>query len=125
MPDLSVPHGSPAKLEHAECHALGHQWRHRNVIGIDDPGDFARPFGASTGMVGYRSQCSNCKTERIKWITRSGEVINRYDYAEGYSRRGDDRLSAHEWRESFAVSLFSRFEQFEAEHGKASRRKSA
>lgn len=110
MPDLAVPHGPPARAEYVECHSLGHQWKHRGLIGIDDEGDHRRPFGGSFGMVGYRSQCTNCKTTRIKWITRSGEIVNRYEYPDGYSRRGDDRLSHHEWRETFAVSLFSQFE---------------
>lgn len=110
MPDLSTPHGL-AKQEHVECRSLGHQWRHTGLIGIDDQGDFRRPFGASTGMIGYRSICGNCKGTRIKWITRSGEVVNRYEYPEGYRRTGDDRLSAHEWRETLAISLFAAFEQ--------------
>lgn len=111
MPDIAMPHGSTARVEHVECHSLGHQWRHTGLIGIDDMGDFKRPFGASTGMVGYRSICGNCKATRIKWITRSGEVVNRYEYAEGYSRRGDDRMSPHEWRQTFAVTLFDGFTQ--------------
>jgi len=108
VPDISTPTGA-AKREHVECHSLGHQWRHTGLIGSDDENARA-PFGGSFGMIGYRSICSNCKTVRTKWITRSGEVMNRYEYAEGYSRRGDERLSPHQWRASLAVTLFDSFE---------------
>jgi len=57
-------------------------------------------------MIGLQSQCSDCKTWRTKWITRSGEVVNRYDYPDGYSRRGEDRLTSKQWRSSWAVTLF-------------------
>ena len=109
MPDLNTPTGL-ARLEVVECHSLGHQWKHTGLIGTDDP-DSRAPFGGSYGMVGYRSICSNCTSVRTKWITRSGEVVNRYEYVDGYSRRGDDRLSPQQWRTSFAVSLFESFEQ--------------
>lgn len=109
MPDISTPTGLAAR-EVVECHSLGHQWRHTGLVGTDDP-DSRAPFGGSFGMVGYRSICSNCKTVRTKWITRSGEVVNRYDYVEGYSRRGEDRLTPHQWRTTLAVTLFAEFEQ--------------
>ena len=109
MPDISTPTGS-APQQIVECHSLGHQWRHTGLIGTDDH-DARAPFGGSYGMIGYRSICGNCTTVRTKWITRSGEVLNRYEYVDGYSRRGDDRLSPHQWRTALAVSLFESFEQ--------------
>lgn len=109
MPDISTPSGQ-APQQIVECHSLGHQWRHTGLIGTDDH-DARAPFGGSYGMIGYRSICGNCTTVRTKWITRSGEVVNRYEYVEGYSRRGDDRMSHQQWRQSLAVSLFASFEQ--------------
>ena len=109
VPDISTPTGSVAR-EHVECHSLGHQWRHTGLVGVDDP-DSRAPFGGSYGMIGYRSICGNCKAVRTKWLTRSGEVVNRYEYQEGYSRRGEDKLTPHQWRTTLAVTLFADFEQ--------------
>lgn len=89
---------------------MGHSWKHRAPIGIDDeiPG-LRRPFGSSTGMVGFRSHCTCCTTDRIRWVTRSGEVITRYEHPEGYSRHGDDRLTSSEWRRSYVSHVFDGF----------------
>ena len=92
-----------------ECHTMGHQWKHGKPIGIDDQGDFRRPFGSSTGMIGYKSSCGNCGSERIAWVTRSGEKINRYRYQENYSRTGNNRVSHAEYRRTFAAILFDEF----------------
>lgn len=98
--------------EFAECRALGHSWRHKRSFGIDEtPKGLKRPFGGLYGMVGRLSICSVCKCERIKWITRSGEVVNRYEHPEGYSRHGDERLSAAGWRRSFVAELFDSWER--------------
>lgn len=89
-------------LRFAQCRSLGHEWRHKGVVAEN-----ARaPLGISFGTVGLRSQCADCKTDRIKWVTRSGEVITRYEYPDGYSLHGDDRLSPQQWRSSFVVRIF-------------------
>lgn len=55
-------------------------------------------------MVGHRSICADCKTERIKWVTRSGFLgFTRYYHPEGYSLSGDDRLSNDQWRRTWLV----------------------
>ena len=64
------------------------------------------PHGVSFGTVGLQSQCSECKTWRTKWVTRSGEVLTRYEYPDGYSLHGDDRLTPQQWRSSFVVRIF-------------------
>jgi hypothetical protein len=98
--------------EFAECRSLGHSWKHRGKYGVDDmPADkrITRPFGWSTGCVGYHSRCLVCKTDRIKWITRSGEVISRYIHPDGYSQHGEDRLTSMEWRRTFVAVVFEEF----------------
>jgi hypothetical protein len=61
------------------------------------------------GTVGLRSQCADCKTDRVKWITRSGEVITRYHHPDGYSLHGEDRLSGQQWRSSFVTKVFAEY----------------
>jgi hypothetical protein len=90
-------------LRFAQCRSLGHEWRHRGTV---TDGDTKRPFGALHGTVGLRSQCADCKTERVKWVTRSGEVHTRYEYPDGYSLHGEDRMSPQQWRSSFVQRVF-------------------
>lgn len=102
----------PAGYAYVECRALGHSWRHRGKIGVDDPSDkYPRPFGSGTGMIGYISYCGNCKGQRVKWITRSGEVVNRYFPPDGYSLKGEDvyKPTQREWRSTFVASVFEEF----------------
>lgn len=96
----------------AECRSLGHSWRHKGTFGSDDPGPkgISRPLGFVTGMVGLHSQCSVCKTSRVKWMTRSGEVISRYAHPDGYSQHGDDKLTSQGWRRSFVARIFEDFQ---------------
>lgn len=95
----------------AACRSMGHEWHHGRALGIDDdhPAGIRRPFGRSTGMVGFPSTCSVCGMERVKWITRSGEVVTRYEQPEGYARHGDERLTLGQWRSTFVASVFSDF----------------
>ncbi len=93
--------------EFAECRSMGHTWRHHKPIGIDDRTHHRRPFGMSTGMVGLPSRCSTCGTERVRWVTRSGEVVTRYEHPDGYSRHGDERLTSAEWRRSYVGAIFA------------------
>lgn len=115
QPDDPIPIVQPPRrdlaLRFEECRAMGHAWRHRPPIGIDDPTNYPRPFGLSTGMVGFPSRCSTCTTERVRWISRSGEVTVRYIHPDGYSRHGDDRLTAGEWRRSYVSHVFDGFLQ--------------
>lgn len=67
------------------------------------------PFGGSYGMVGLPSTCAQCGTERLRWITRSGESIVRYHHPDGYARHGDERLSPSQWRMTYVASIFSEF----------------
>ena len=96
------------------CHSFGHEWRHGGAFGIDDTTHgFRPPFGARTGMLGFHSTCGVCTTQKVRWVTRSGESINRYDYAEGYSKstkRGDEVLTPQEYRQRYVTSIFDAFE---------------
>lgn len=57
-------------------------------------------------VVGFRSICASCNTERIKWIGRSGSLgVTRYSYPDGYSRHGDESLSRETWRRTWIVTL--------------------
>ena len=85
----------------AQCRSMGHEWRHKGQVGADE----SRPFNFYES-VGLISQCSDCKTRRIKWITRSGEVVSRYEHPDGYSLHGEERLSTQQWRSTFVVTLF-------------------
>jgi hypothetical protein len=104
MPDKTA-------ADYAECRSLGHSWKHRGRYGSDDPAPdgIPRPFGWRTGCIGIASQCIVCKTRRVKWITRSGEVMSRYDHPEGYSQHGEDKLTAQGWRRSYVSSIFEEF----------------
>jgi hypothetical protein len=98
----------------AECHAFGHQWRLGEPIGIDDYHPTIRkPFAMSTGMIGIPSECVSCTSSKVRWVTRSGESINRYDYVDGYTRRSardEIVLTATEWRHEYVETLFAQFD---------------
>jgi hypothetical protein len=87
---------------YAQCRSLGHEWRHK---GLMDGPNLRAPLGMS-GSIPLRSQCADCKTWRTKWVTRSGEVITRYDYPDGYATHGDERMSSQQWRSTFVSRLF-------------------
>lgn len=90
-------------LQYAECRAAQHQWRHRKgFLGSDDA---RRPFGLSSGVITKLSVCSECKMERLRFFTRSGEVYMRPRYVrpDGYSLKGDARLTGPEWRRAWLV----------------------
>lgn len=92
-----------------DCHSEGHQWRHEGRIGGSDPS--ARPPFGAFDSVGRVSVCSSCGSERTRWYTRSGDAVNRYNYAEGYAhkRSGPDDLAPTrlEWRQQLVISLFA------------------
>ena len=88
-------------MAYAQCRSMGHEWRHRGTANEHDHAPFSM-FGA----VGLVSQCSDCKTRRVKWVTRSGEVITRYEHPDGYSLHGDERMTTREWRSSFVTRYF-------------------
>jgi hypothetical protein len=93
-----------------DCHSEGHQWRHEGRIGGSDPG--ARPPFGEYDSVGRVSSCASCGSSRTRWHTRSGEAVNRYDYAEGYTHRksGPDDEPAPtrlQWRQQLVISLFA------------------
>ena len=93
---------APDPVIFAQCRSLGHEWRHKGRVQDNS----RAPMGIEFGTVGLMSQCADCTTVRIKWITRSGEVHTRYDYAEGYQHRGEDKLTPQEWRSQFVTQLF-------------------
>ena len=100
------------QLRFAECRSMGHAWQHaRKAVGVDDDHGWSVPFGGSFGMVGLPSTCTNCGTERMRWISRSGETIPRYRHPDGYSRHGEERLSPQEWRSQYVASIFDAFEK--------------
>lgn len=99
------------ELAFAECRSLGHEWHKGKPLGIDEThSKFRRPYGLNEGMVGIPSHCPNCGTEKVRWITRSGVSTTRYEYPDGYSRHGEERLSVQEWRHTYVETIFSQFE---------------
>lgn len=106
--------GTPLELRFAACRSMGHEWHHESPIGSDDSNTlnergWRAPFGGSFGMVGFPSTCSGCGTERMRWISRSGESLMRYQHPDGYERHGDERLTATEWRKTYVASVFESF----------------
>ena len=95
----------------AECRSLGHEWRKGKPLGVDDEHNLRRPFAFSSGSIGIPSHCVNCGTEKVRWITRSGESQTRYNHPDGYSRHGDEVISVSEWRHSYVESIFQQFEK--------------
>lgn len=84
-------------VTYQQCRALGHSWKHLGRAERRDSGD----------RVGVMSRCSNCKTTRTKWIGRQGQLLGSvYDYPDGYSLHGEERLPNHEWRSLLVHSLF-------------------
>jgi hypothetical protein len=100
------------KMSFILCHAEGHQWRHHE--GIIDPMDakpgLRPPFQEQTARGTY-STCTSCTTERVRWYTRSGEVVPRFKYPDGYlhkkSKLDDEPApSKLQWRQTLVVTLF-------------------
>jgi len=100
----------------AQCRSMGHEWRHKGKYGSDDPAPdgIPRPFGWRSGCIGIASQCHACTTHRVKWITRSGEVMTRYKHPDGYSQHGEDRLTAQGWRRTYVANIFEEFAHAQA-----------
>lgn len=85
---------------YAVCRSLGHAWQHLGYA------DNANGRGWTTGAFGYVSSCS-CGTRRTRYYTRSGDRAGspRYEYPDGYSQHGDDRLTLKEWRHTWITSV--------------------
>ena len=111
MTQLVTPVNPDHRLAFVQCRSEGHEWRHTGRVGGSDPD--RRPPLAMYGSVGVISICASCATERIKWYTRSGEVVSRYRHPEGYlhDRRETDQPapSRLEWRQSYVTTLFADF----------------
>lgn len=89
-----------------ECRAMGHEWRHRGQV--TERMAYRPPAGWVA--VGYLSQCTNCRGWRARWISRSGEVANRYFPPSGYSRKGaQEATTMREWRTYYVASAFDKF----------------
>lgn len=91
---------------------MGHEWHHEPPVGSDDAltQGYRVPFGGSYGMVGIPSTCRQCGTERMRWLTRTGESRMRYAHPDGYARHGDERLSASQWRMTYVATIFDTFD---------------
>lgn len=91
-------------VRYAECHALGHTWKHYGAIDAENEG-VHRPLGMDWNAVAYRSRCLNCKTHRVKWIGRwgaRGQLV--YEHPDGYLRKGDDKMTHEQWRHTWVVT---------------------
>jgi len=94
------------------CHSAGHQWHHEQgkVDPLQAEPGLRAPY-AMTRCVGLRSNCTSCTSDRIQWYAHSGEVVNRYRYADGYCHKKssvDDEPAPTklEWRQRLVVTLF-------------------
>jgi hypothetical protein len=109
---MADPHNRP----YQKCHAMLHEMRHVATIQPEDEYHRRRPFGGLYGMVGFESQCVVCGAVRVRWITRSGAVMNRYYYPSGYTwdkkkEGGTPAPKGYEWRSSFVAHLFEGVEE--------------
>jgi hypothetical protein len=98
-----------------QCHSFEHEWRHGTMFGIDEsPEGWSRPFGGIHGMIGFPATCQMCGTEKVRWVSRSGESHNRYHYPDGYQQRsadGEAALTRTEFRRVYVSDLFAAFDQ--------------
>lgn len=86
----------PDARDFQQCRALGHSWKHQ-----------PRKPQQDHGRVGLVSTCPACGTRRTKWMDSKGQLWgSSYDYPEGYSQHGEERLETYEWRSLFVTSLF-------------------
>lgn len=115
-PALTEPLRPALQQAFLDCHSDGHQWKH--LRGTVDPSDAESGLGPPWGMqtaVGRRSTCTSCKCERIRWYTRSGEVVSRYRYQDGYLHKrateDDWAPTRQEWRARLVEVLFAEFTQ--------------
>lgn len=96
-------------LQWAQCRqaALGHQWKH-DPKPIDpelNKWGFQAPISMPAESYGFRSVCSYCHTNKVKWVAARGyETVTRYYHPDGYSRTGAESLDAEEWRRVWIVS---------------------
>src|SRR5262245_4429389 len=100
--------GDDHGLQWAQCRmaALGHEWHHVGPITDDSELGYKVPISLPANSIGYRSQCSNCSTTKVKWMSRRGfESVTRYYHPDGYSRQGEEALSPQEWREQWFLTL--------------------
>jgi hypothetical protein len=99
------------EYDYVECRAMGHSWRHKGTIGNTHP-KYHAPFNWAS--VGKLSNCLECKGWRVRWITPSGEVINRYYPPDGYSLKGQkERPSLREFRSFYVAEVFAEFTHIE------------
>lgn len=96
-------------LQWAQCRqsALGHQWKHDNKP-IDpelNKHGYRPPLTMDYDCFGFRSHCTYCGTDKVKWMARKGyETVTRYYHPDGYSRTGEEALDAEEWRTVWIVT---------------------
>src|SRR5436190_11061181 len=84
--------GEDHGLQWAQCRqsVLGHEWRHDGLITDDSELGYRVPISMPANSVGYRSQCTNCTTIKVKWMSRhTFESMTRYYHPDGYSRQGE------------------------------------
>jgi hypothetical protein len=104
--------GLTQEQAYAMCHGMGHSWRHAKAVAVDSTtrGSERAPHGMM--CLAYPSTCDVCGTERMRWVTRRGESLPpRYDWPDGYSRRGEDRMTTTEWRRSFVERDYAALDQ--------------
>lgn len=105
VPEASGNAAQTVPMEYARCRSLGHTWAHRNKP--FNPTDDGGSWYLSSGMAGFVSVCTSCQTKRTKWVMRSGSLgTTTYDYPEGYSTHGEERLRPMDWRKAFVVRVF-------------------
>lgn len=101
----TLPAPERVPIEYASCRSLGHSWQHRKTP--YNPQEDGGTWQGSMGAAGFVSVCDSCGTKRTKWVMRSGALGHTsYDYPDGYSTHGEDRLAPMEWRRAFVVRVF-------------------
>jgi len=100
--------------EYLACRTNGHEWRTLPPIGMDrEHENITRPYGGIFHTtLGIPSTCNVCHTERVRWLTRSGESILRYHHPDNYALKGEDKASAKDLRHDYAESIFNAFDEY-------------
>lgn len=91
----------PGSLQYVICRTMQHQWHHRGM----DPTRLKEP-----GLIAFVSVCTECHTERTKWINGLGQRVGQPVYDRSacpdYAEKGDGRHTRQQWAQAFADVLF-------------------
>lgn len=111
MTSMLQPPATKLQQAFMECHSDGHTWKRQpGVFDPSEAGPGLRPPYDMHSPLGRRSLCTSCTSERMRWITPSGQAQNKYRYPEGYLHKKLDvndepAPSRLEWRRMLVTTF--------------------